>query len=486
MQQNDGRREFLWRAMTTAGAATLLPGALCGIGVARAGTPGETNSPTARFLDAVLEGDLARVRQALDLDPGLVHVRDEAGRSAFALALLQRHGELAELLRERGHQPDLHESALAVDWERFESLARQTPGVVNQDHPLGGTAMYAAAFGGAGTQIWRIYRYGGEPDESPRGKNGHSAVRAALEHPDLALAELTVASLLGNGADPGGPQLDGSSALHAAARRGSVALVELLICKGADVDARDRRERTALELALESGQGETAAVLRSHREIPRDHSTSRTAYDVDGKPYAPPDLSAFSVTTRGQVVGQSHTNLDAVRQAVERHPGLVHSVATTTEGAVEAGAHMGRGDIVDFLLGHGAPYSLPTAVMRNDLEHARVLLEEDPLRVNERGAHDFPLLWYPVIGKDLREMAELLIDHGARVERQHWLGTTALHYAAIGGQTEMAALLIERGGADVNRVGRKFDPAGVTALQIAEARGHESLAKLLRERGARS
>lgn len=483
--QTNGRREFIRGAMAAAGVAAITPGAFATVGVASVEAAGDTKSPTGRFLDAVLEGNLTLVLEALDLDPGLVHARDEIGRSAFALALLHRHRELADVLRERGHRPDLHESALAVDWERFEALATEAPGAVNQDHPIGGTAMYAAAIGGAGTQIWRVYRYGGEPDEAPRGKQGQTAVRAALEHPDLAIAELTVASLLGNGADPGGPQLDGSSPLHAAARRGSVELVELLIRKGADVDARDGRERTALELAQESGRRETAAVLRSHREIPRDHSTSRTAYDADGNPYAAPDLSAFSVTARGRVVGQAHSDLDAVRQAVSRHPELVHAVATTTEGAVEAGAHMGRGDMVDFLLDRGAPYSLPTAVMRNDLKRARALLEEDALRVNERGPHDFALLWYPVIGHELLEMAELLIDHGAQVERQHWLGTTALHYAAIGGQTEMAALLIEH-GADVERVGRKFDPAGVTPLQIAEARGHERLADLLRERGARS
>ena len=81
-------------------------------------------------------------------------------------------------------------------------------------------------------------------------------------------------------------------------------------------------------------------------------------------------------------------------------------------------------------------------------------------------------------------MAELLFEHGADVEQQHWLGTTALHYAAMGGQADLGRLLIEK-GADVNRVGRKFEATGVTPLQIAEGRGQEAFARLLRDHGAR-
>ncbi|HMB70487.1 MAG TPA: ankyrin repeat domain-containing protein, partial [bacterium] len=237
-------------------------------------------------------------------------------------------------------------------------------------------------------------------------------------------------------------------------------------------------------LALAAGHSAAASILEHPDRVERDHSTSRSAYDADGQVYSPPDLSAFSVLERGRIVGSAHFDFDAVREAVERNPALAHSVATTTESAVEASAHMGRTEMVDYLLEKGAPCSLPTAVMRNDLARARALLEEDPARVRERGPHDFALLWYPVIGRELMEMAELLFEYGARVEQQHWLGTTALHYAAVGGQTDLGRLLIEK-GADVNRVGRKFEASGVTPLQIAEGREQEAFARMLRDHGAR-
>ena len=479
-----GRRRFLAGSMATAAWTAVATAVDRAPGSDGRGVDGGA-APSRRFLDAVIAGDLPAVRGALDADPGLVHLRDDAGRSGYALALVHRHSDVGELLRERGHSPDLHESALGLDWKRLAELAEKSPGLVNQDHPIGGTAMYAAAVGGALDEIWRVYSHGGDPNLAPRGTSGHTPVRAALDHPDLTTAEVTAASLLANGADPAGPDIEGSSALHAAAERGSLDLVEILIRKGAPIDARDVAGRTALELAELRGQEQAARLLREQAAIPRDHSTSRATYDAHGEPYVRPDVAALPVLAMSGLVGKAHTDLEAVRSAVEREPRLAHATGTTTEAAVEAGAHMGRLDIVDYLLEHGAAYSLPTAVVRNDLARARFLLEQDPLRIHERGPHDFALLWYPVIGNGLVEMARLLLSFGADVERQHSLGTTALHFAARAGQTEMAALLLEHGADPQRRPKRKLGGIAATPLELAEERGHADTLKLLREHASR-
>jgi ankyrin repeat protein len=470
------RRDWIQGPLAWAALAAVVPARLLG-------QPRAQDTPsTAAFLAAVTAGELESVRTMLTADPGLLQARDGQGRSAYAVALLARQGSCAELLRERGYRPDVVEAALALDWALFETLAAETPGAVNQLHPVGGNAMVAAALGGAGSQAWQVMQFGGS--SNLRAPDGFTAVRAGLEYPDLATAELTVATLLGNGGDPNAAQAGGSSPLHAAAARGSVELVEMLIRKGAIVDARDEQGRTPLALAEERGHAATAERLRRHAEIPRDHSTSRTAYDAAGQPYRAPDLSAYTLAVREQVVGVSHFQFDTLRELVEAHPALARAQATSTEITVEACAHTGQREIVAYLLERGAPYSLPTAVMRGDLARARSLLAEDPLRIHERGAHDFALLWYPVIGGGDLALAELLLERGAEVERQHHLGTTALHWAAMRGQVEMAALLIER-GADVERVGRKFDAAGQTPLALALEREQPAVAALLRERGAR-
>jgi hypothetical protein len=291
--------------------------------------------------------------------------------------------------------------------------------------------------------------------------------------------------LLGNGAAPNPTHAGVLSPLHVAAARGSDMIVEMLIRKGADLNATDQDGRTALDVAERNRHDEIATLLRNNAALPRDHSTSRLAYDVNGNPFKPGSLDTFSVIARNDIVGAAHFNFELVKYTVEEHPDLAKAIATTTEVSVEACAHTGRLPIVEYLLEHGAPYSLPTAVMRNDVKRAKELLAEDPKRINERGPHDFALLWYPVIGGGLLELAELLLLAGANVEHQHHLGTTALHWAVRGGQRDMAALLIDN-GADVNRVGRKFDQQGETPLQTAAKSGRNEIADLLKAKGAKS
>jgi 26S proteasome non-ATPase regulatory subunit 10 len=78
----------------------------------------------------------------------------------------------------------------------------------------------------------------------------------------------------------------------------------------------------------------------------------------------------------------------------------------------------------------------------------------------------------------------MLLQKGAEIGRQHFLGTTALHFAASGGDVELCDFLLEH-GADIDRVGRKFDPAGQTPLQVAIRRDRTEVIQLLRDRGAR-
>lgn len=437
------------------------------------------------FLKACREGNTKVVREMLANDKELLQAKDQLGRSGFALALLAHHREIGDLLKGRGYETDVHEAALDLDWDRFVELlgegSQEAVVRVNSDHPVGGSTMWAAAKGGAGSNIWRVYAQSGNPDLNTRGKAGSTPLQQALLYPDLEVGEMTAASLLSNDASPNASLNAEQPPLHIAAERGSLELVEMLIRLGAEVDQVDQKGRTARQLAERNGHEALYSLLVNHQEIPRTCRTSRYAYNLEGKPYQRPNMDSVPQYLQGSLVGQSHGNLEAVTKRVEADPRLAHSVATTSEGGVEAGSHMGRKDVVEFLLEHGAPYSLPTAVMLGDMETVKRYLDEDPQRIHERGAHDFALLWYPVIGRCDLDMTQLLLDRGAKVEEQHFLGTTALHWACMGGPIELVELLIEN-GADVNRVGRKFGGKRVTPIQMTE---DEKLIGFLKGKGAK-
>ncbi|MCZ6834256.1 MAG: ankyrin repeat domain-containing protein, partial [Planctomycetota bacterium] len=420
---SSSRRSFVINSLSVAGIAALPSGVLGANLLAKGRCTLSHSEDTKAFILAVINGDMAAFQAMLRNDASLRLSRDDVGRSAFALAMLHRHLKIADLLLEAGHQPDLHEAALGLDWDLFNELSLANPARVNEYHPIGGTAMVASALGGAGSELWRVYAKSGTPNPSRPQAKTRSPLRASLDFPELDPAEMSAFTLLSNGADPNQPEPEGSTALHAASARGLYEIVEMLIRKGANLDARNSAGHTPIDVAERAGHHSIVTLLRDHQSIPRDHSTSRRAYDVNGKPYRAPDWEGLPFKRRRDVVSKSHRNLDVVRAEIRLDSRLAHSVSTMTEGAVEAGAHMGNQAMVELLLENGAPYSLPTVVMRGDIGRARELLAEDPLRIHERGAHDYPLLMFPVFGRGNLEMAMLLLDSGAEVEKQQHLGT---------------------------------------------------------------
>jgi hypothetical protein len=434
------------------------------------------------FFEAIRSDDTAAVGAALDREPALLAARDERGVSGFGVALIAGSARTATLLRARGYQPDAVECAWIGDWKRFDTVS--TPATADADHPLGGSTMWAAARGGVGADIWRVYARGATPNPTTRRAGGVSPLAAAFEHPDVRVAEMTAATLLANGADPRAREPGGSSALHAAAARGARELVAMLVRKGADPDLQDDRGRTPVALARRAGHREVVALLENHRRVPRDFNDRRRAFDLEHRPYRPADLSDVDPMTQATFTGHGHARFDELRREHSRDPRLVHAQATTTEMAVDAAGHTGRADICLWLLEQGAPYSIVSAIVCNRRRDVERILDEEPRRLLERGPHDFPALWYPVIGKTPIDMMELLLDRGAVIEEQDFLGTTALHWAAMFGAIDTVALLLSR-GADPRRVGRKFDARGQTAIDLAQARGHHAVVRLLEERGGR-
>lgn len=470
------RRHFL-TALSTSAAAISVPSLASAAADTREGM-----RLSEEFLRAVRTGDAAQVRAMLARDGSLVYSRDAEGRSAYVLAHLYQHPAVAQALLEQGFLMDAVEAVLARDWERVDVLGAQAPGVFNADHPIGGNAVYAAAIAGLGSDVWRVLQYGSDPNANSRGRNGESAVFAAMGFADATRALDTAASLLGNGGTPDGVHRDGATVLHAAAATGRPELVRLVLRKGGDPESMDDAGRTPRDVARSLGFAEVERLLRDHERVHRDHRTSRFAYTADGSEYRAGDLSGYDAVLRNRMVGVSHFDLEAATAIADRYPALATSISYSDEAAVEAAAHTGRREVVQALLDRGAPYSLPTAGTLDDIEWARTLLDEDPLRVHERGAHDFAVMWYPAIGGGSVAMAALLLEYGADLEQES-VGTTGLHFAVRGGREELVQFLLER-GSDPDSLGRKFDANGQTPLDLADLGDHPRITEMLEAAGA--
>jgi hypothetical protein len=103
-----------------------------------------------------------------------------------------------------------------------------------------------------------------------------------------------------------------------------------------------------------------------------------------------------------EVVAVAHGDLARVQALLEQEPRLVNASWDWGGGDWEtplgAAAHMGRRDIAEYLLEHGARLDLFAAAMLGKLEVVRSAIEAFPAALHTPGPHGIPLLAHAKVG----------------------------------------------------------------------------------------
>ena len=172
-----------------------------------------------------------------------------------------------------------------------------------------------------------------------------------------------------------------------------------------------------------------------------------------------------------ELVGNAHGNIARVRELLDAHPDALNLRAPWNETAVEAATQMGNKPIIELLIGLGAPVDFFTACVLGRAEQVAAELAADPGRVHARGVHELPALYFAAIGGSTA-IADLLLSTGANVNARAE-AAAPIHGAVMGGSAEMIRLLLEK-GADPGLP----DYEGHSARQLAEKMGRNDLAEL--------
>jgi len=109
----------------------------------------------------------------------------------------------------------------------------------------------------------------------------------------------------------------------------------------------------------------------------------------------------------------AHSDLDMTKKLLDKEPMLINGVMDWGTGDWESGlggaTHMGRRDIVEFLLERGARIDIFTATMMGQLEAVRAFLTLQPKLIDSRGPHGFTLHFHAQLaGKDADKMVDYL------------------------------------------------------------------------------
>ena len=157
-----------------------------------------------------------------------------------------------------------------------------------------------------------------------------------------------------------------------------------------------------------------AAPLACGEDAPAGPTEADFERDYDAPDFLPSwSKPQVNRTMAGDFVVFAHTDLDATRKLLDREPGLLNAAvdwgAGDYETALGGASHMGRRDIVEFLLSRGARADVFCAAMLGQLEIVRGWLDAAPDLIDAKGPHGFSLHFHAQVGgDDASDVLELL------------------------------------------------------------------------------
>ncbi len=100
----------------------------------------------------------------------------------------------------------------------------------------------------------------------------------------------------------------------------------------------------------------------------------------------------------------AHSDLEMVKKLHQREPNLLNATLDWGNGdwetALGGSSHMGRKDIVNYLLAQGARMDIFCATMMGMLEVVQSMLTLQPALIDARGPHGFNLHFHAQVGGD--------------------------------------------------------------------------------------
>ena len=108
----------------------------------------------------------------------------------------------------------------------------------------------------------------------------------------------------------------------------------------------------------------------------------------------------------------AHSDLNMTKKLLDREPGLINATLDWGGGdwetALGGASHMGRKDIVKFLLSRGARIDIFCAAMMGQLDAVKAFLQLEPKLIDAKGPHGFTLHFHAQVGG---EQSKPVLDH---------------------------------------------------------------------------
>lgn len=208
------------------------------------------------FFDAIKQGDKEEVERRLNLDPGLIHLK-ENGLSPILVAAYHHKPEIASFLADKTVAINIFEAAATGKINNIIRLLARDPELVNAYTEDGFQPLGLACFFGHLDSAEYLVKAG-----APINAQSHNGLKAApIQSAAAGGHHKIMKMLLELGADPNIREQGGYTPLHAAAQNGDEEMIRILLYGGADLTIKSNDDKTPLDLAMEAGHERASLIL---------------------------------------------------------------------------------------------------------------------------------------------------------------------------------------------------------------------------------
>jgi ankyrin repeat protein len=199
------------------------------------------------FMDAAIQGSVAKVKEMLLDNPGLARSKDEKGLSVILKAAYYGKRDVVAALLESGASLDIFEAAALGKTEKVKALLKDDSSLVNAYSVDGFMPLGLATFFGHRETVETLLAAGAPVNAPSRESMKMNALGSAMAAERTDIARI----LIDHGADVNAKAENELTPLHTAAARGNMESAMLLLDQGADINAMTADGKTPLAYAEE-------------------------------------------------------------------------------------------------------------------------------------------------------------------------------------------------------------------------------------------
>ena len=330
-----------------------------------------------------------------------------------------------------------------------------------EDVPEGFTLLHLAAYSGILSLAMAAFEWG-QGDLGAKDSYGRTPLHWAGHNGHVEMTQL----LLERGADIEASQFPLGTTLHLAARNGHVGVVDCLLRNGANIDARDAGPQSAMFRAVGLGRFEVVQLMLEH-ELDIDERDHKGWNALFWAMFGEFDNIAELLIEKGiDVDAQDDEGSTALMEAITFENETVMGLLLDKGAAVEAKHHGGR-------------TALSMAVQKKNENMVRLLLENGAA-IEEPDEYGHTALFWATSARH-EGIFRMILERGPDIEKvDSDTGWTMLHWAVFTGSETMVQLLLEKGA----KIGSK-DMRGRTAVDNADICCFYHIVRLLEETAAK-